>query len=439
MVPHLYIGVPCYGGNLQAGFAQSLLELRALLIEKRVTHDIEFLIGESLIDRARNNIAAKFLRSGATHLMFIDSDIDFEAADVIKLLVQSEENGYDIVGGAYATKTLDFTTLVNRARQDAAVSADELVRQSTRVAIDFLKPVDAFETATGCVEVKHIATGFMMIRRRVLEKIAMAKPDLLYLNDHPGDFYGEPLFDFFEVRRGCHGWDSSAPHLGRKLSEDYGFCDLWRDLGGQVWCNLEIQLGHTGPMRFTGEAAKQVSKEIPLELDKEWLDIASRPDHPHAAFFIERYVWASKYIKNCKVANAACGTNYGAAILADSKNAVTGFDVDADAVAVAVRDGLTPVVVADVATLDLNGFDALVSLETLEHLERPFEWLKQLAPSVKKLVSSVPCIPTIHFNPFHKHDFTVESFVRGLHSAGWIVKETWVQNQDDLLVYAERR
>lgn len=260
MTPHLFIAVPCYAGGMQTSFAESLLQLRGLLHEQRVNHEIGFMAGESLIDRARNNLASDFLKTTGTHMMFIDSDIDFDPSDVIKLLVQSEQYGYDIVGGAYATKAVDWDKVVRLARQNPDMTGEQVFQLSTRVAVDMESNNGLLETETGCVPAKHIATGFMMIRRRVFIEMAYANPRLLYLNDHPGPRYGEPVFDFFEVRRGNHGWDSNAPHLGRKLSEDYGFCDLWRQMGNQVWLNLDIQLGHTGPFRFTGMAARPVAE-----------------------------------------------------------------------------------------------------------------------------------------------------------------------------------
>jgi hypothetical protein len=443
MTPYLFCATPAYGGGIQWGFSQSMMELKELCSEKRVNHEFRMLAGESLIDRARNNLAWDFLKSEGTHLMFIDADIDFRAADVLKMLYLSETHGYDIIGGAYPCKSLDISELAAQARANAKLTSDELVRRSTRAAVDLLPEVfqsRAVETSTGCVEVKNIATGFMMIRRRVFEQIAYANPRLLYLNDHPGEKYGEPVFDFFEVRLDDFGWNKITPHLGRKLSEDYGLCQLWRNQGGKVWCYLDADLGHTGSFRYQGEALARVRppslRETPPESER--LDVVANPTDPIAQLHIQRYEWASRYIKNKKVANAACGTNYGADILERVGNAVTGFDISEEALSIARRDELLPVVLGDIEANPMEGFEALVSLETLEHLNDPFDWLRELASSVKQLVASVPIIPTMHVNPYHKHDFTVESFLEGLASTGWTVRETWVQCDDVLLVYAER-
>jgi hypothetical protein len=39
---------------------------------------------------------------------------------------------------------------------------------------------------------------------------------------------------------------------GRKLSEDYSFCQRWRDIGGQVWADPNIRMAHVGTKTFDG-------------------------------------------------------------------------------------------------------------------------------------------------------------------------------------------
>jgi hypothetical protein len=44
---------------------------------------------------------------------------------------------------------------------------------------------------------------------------------------------------------------------GEYLSEDYAFCRRWRDLGGEIWVDLESKLTHVGAMRFVGDLSTQ--------------------------------------------------------------------------------------------------------------------------------------------------------------------------------------
>ena len=75
-----------YGGQCFGFYAQSLLQLNNLLREKNIESMMSFLFNESLITRGRNALAHGFMKSDATHLMFIDADIQFNPADFLKML-----------------------------------------------------------------------------------------------------------------------------------------------------------------------------------------------------------------------------------------------------------------------------------------------------------------------------------------------------------------
>jgi hypothetical protein len=37
---------------------------------------------------------------------------------------------------------------------------------------------------------------------------------------------------------------------GRPLSEDYSFCERWRQCGGEVWCGVDYPIGHIGNFTY---------------------------------------------------------------------------------------------------------------------------------------------------------------------------------------------
>ena len=85
----------------------------------------------------------------------------------------------------------------------------------------------------------------------------------------------------------------------------------------------------------------------------------------------------------------------------------------------------------------------MVSFETLEHIEYPHAFLQRLT-SVNTLICSVPVIPTVHINPHHKHDFTLDTFGEMIDAAGFRVIETQLQSAPTrknvyAVVYAMRR
>jgi hypothetical protein len=85
----LFIATPMYGGQCAGMYTRSIADLTGLMAQYQVRMQLYYLFNESLITRARNYCVDEFLRSECTHLMFIDSDIGFNAKDVIALLALS--------------------------------------------------------------------------------------------------------------------------------------------------------------------------------------------------------------------------------------------------------------------------------------------------------------------------------------------------------------
>jgi hypothetical protein len=189
-------------------FMKSCLDLKEALMCGGVSHEFLFTSNESLIQRARNTSVATFLKTGYQKLLFIDADIDFTPEDVSKLWNMET----DVAVGAYSMK-----------RPDKPVSA---WKDGKVVDLKDLKEV---------TEVDYAGTGFMMIDRSVFEKMQKAFPEL----DHEEGKVGE-----------CHGW-FHCPIKGRtQMSEDYEFCNKWREMGGKVLLDPTISLGHWGTFRY---------------------------------------------------------------------------------------------------------------------------------------------------------------------------------------------
>jgi hypothetical protein len=84
-----------------------------------------------------------------------------------------------------------------------------------------------------------------MIRRQAMQRIVDAHPELTATLDDP---HGE-------VRQAVMVFDTLIePETGQYLSEDYAFCRRWRDLGGEIWADLEARLIHVGHAAYAGAA-----------------------------------------------------------------------------------------------------------------------------------------------------------------------------------------
>ena len=79
----LFVATPMYGGMCAGLYTRSTNDLSALCQHYNIDLKFYYLFNESLITRARNYCCDEFMRSESTHMLFIDSDIGFEANDVI--------------------------------------------------------------------------------------------------------------------------------------------------------------------------------------------------------------------------------------------------------------------------------------------------------------------------------------------------------------------
>ncbi|MGQ0704308.1 MAG: class I SAM-dependent methyltransferase [Gemmatimonadales bacterium] len=135
---------------------------------------------------------------------------------------------------------------------------------------------------------------------------------------------------------------------------------------------------------------------------------------------VERYRFASSHVKGGIVLDLACGVGYGSAMLADTPRVrrVIAADRSATALALARTFYTHPkveLVRADGASpFRSKTFDAVVSLETLEHIADPAAFFRALVDLVAPdgvLIASVPVTPSVDANPHHRSDFTDRAFL----------------------------
>jgi len=214
MRPH--IAIPCYGGMCTEKTMLSLIKWANLARELNIDWTIETMINESLISRARNVLTAKFLcdQTTATHLLFIDADIGFEPWHILALM----DRDVDVIGGLYPLKSLPLRWCVN--------------------AIEGVGEKD------GMQEVSKTGTGFMLIKRGVFDR-AKNHPSVKSFNNDTGldlkyDAFLKTYFD-------------TAVRENRYYSEDWTFCENWRDMGGSIFVDKRVLLEHVGTMAFSAQ------------------------------------------------------------------------------------------------------------------------------------------------------------------------------------------
>jgi hypothetical protein len=240
----LIIGTPCFGGVVTLPYMLSMLALKDVLNRDRISFRLLTPANESLITRARNSIANEFLRDDlATHLLFIDADIEFPPQLVPRLLAADK----DVVCGVYPVKGLRLDRVVAQA-------ADTPPAVAEAAALDYAVKVKAGcrVDETGFLEVEYAATGFMLIRREVFTRMVEAYPGLHYrfacTNEAAAD-----NFAFFDT--------AIDPETLTYLPEDYAFCKRWRDIGGTVHVSVVGKLTHVGGRPYAGDFATYLASK----------------------------------------------------------------------------------------------------------------------------------------------------------------------------------
>ena len=235
------IATPCFGGLLTQGYVESVIKLMHHAGQEGFEVRLALLGHDALITRSRNTLVAAFLDlPEMTHLMFIDADIAFEPESVSRLLDFDE----DLVAGLYPLKVTDWAkSPMNVERHGEPPVLASLAYVGAPCEGEALERRGDFITGV------YAGTGFMLIRRRVIETLVQAHPELRYTAAH---VFPRPTrasqnqYALFECM--------IEPETGAYLSEDYAFCRRWLEQDGQIWLDTCSKLTHIGAHSFAGDA-----------------------------------------------------------------------------------------------------------------------------------------------------------------------------------------
>lgn len=202
--PIFFLATPLHDGRVHHDYMSGVIQL-ALAARERL---IIAKFSGPFLPVSRDILTAHFLRSSATHLLCIDSDIGWGAADVEKLLAADR----DFVSGLYAKKTRErplATPLMRHHEGDL-------------------------------IEARYAAAGFVLLTRACIERMIEAYSELEYETPHGRAWaLWSPLFD------------------GRPYGEDAAFCKRWRDLGGRIWAHPGVVLRHYGDSAYLPEGSSE--------------------------------------------------------------------------------------------------------------------------------------------------------------------------------------
>lgn len=237
----IYLPIICYNHTVLSHFMLSVMKLVFEGQRRGISFSVDCIYFESLIARARNAAAANFLNQhDCDYMLFIDSDISFEPEDVFRLL----KSDVDLISGLYPKKYISFHKVNQLSKKG------ELNHDYESLCTDFATEISYSTDVREIEEVKYAATGFMLFKKRVFNQIARAMPEIKYKNDIDGySLYGDNFYDFFPCK--------VNPETKKYESEDYGFCNLYRSIGGKIYVNTQCNLVHHGWKGFQGNFYNQ--------------------------------------------------------------------------------------------------------------------------------------------------------------------------------------
>ena len=246
----LWVLTPCYGGLCHVNYINKIMETKEVLRELGINMHLMFIRNESLITRGRNNLVAKAMSDpDMTHILFIDSDITWEPIHIIKLIIGDKE----LSGGIYPIKKYHWDRLTpdniqkilekKKLPYNSHLTDTQLIYHNL-LHYNFNYLQNQNQIQNNMMEIYTLATGFMMIKRSCIDKMIKAHPQCKYTDDCgflQGDEnkYAYTLFDCAIVN-------------DHYFSEDWLFCHRWRDIGGQIFVDISIDLWHTGQEDYIG-------------------------------------------------------------------------------------------------------------------------------------------------------------------------------------------
>lgn len=255
---HIFIATPCYGGQIGEPYFRSMMRLAILCNKYDIQYTISTLANESLVTRGRNTLVSFFMENKqATHLFFIDADIEFNPEDILRMVAYDKP----VIVGAYPKKAINWQSIMSAARNDPNETPDTIEGHSSNYVVnfDFLQDDKGNRTSQvfiqdNLVKLKDAGTGFMCIEKGVIQELFDKHPEMKYVNDINVDKKFEPfMYALFDTM--------IDPESRRYLSEDYTFCRLWQNNGGDVWLDPRTALNHVGHYTFRGNIRKLFTGE----------------------------------------------------------------------------------------------------------------------------------------------------------------------------------
>ena len=256
----LYVATPVHS-ECSIHYTQALLKLQQACMMNNIMISFS-LLKSSLVTQGRNLCVANFLNdlNNYTHLLFVDSDIDFSHDTILKLLKFDKE----VISVPYPMKTISWEQIWEKIKLGVIKNKDDLMKagHTFPIKMDNVMKSDKKEITVvgGIIEASHVPAGCMLIKRQVFDKMIKAYPEDVI--DQPTFLNGEVksstnMYNFFDT---IHD-KASKKYYG----EDFGFCKKWTEIGGKCYAYIEDNISHVGEYQYKGRLLDNL--QIPKTVD----------------------------------------------------------------------------------------------------------------------------------------------------------------------------
>ena len=241
----IFVATPVHS-ECSIHYTQALLKFQKQCMMNSIMVSFS-LLKSSLVTQGRNLCVANFLKDPAnpTHLLFIDSDIDFTFNVIMKMLKFDRE----VIATPYPMKHIHWDQIWNKIQKGNIKNIEELKRAGHTYPIKLDNHTgENIPVIDGVMEVSHAPTGCMLIKRQVFDKMIKAYPNdkieqATVINGMA--VINEYNYNFFDT---IHD-----PETKKYYGEDFGFCKKWTAIGGKCYCYITEDITHVGEYAYNGK------------------------------------------------------------------------------------------------------------------------------------------------------------------------------------------
>jgi len=171
----LMIATPMYGGMCTTHYFTGMIKFVGLCARIGLSFEVKTTGNESLITKARNELAGLFMESDCTHLMWIDADTDFEPESILELLFLDK----DVCTGIVPHKKIHWERIKQVLNKDTVDQISPYDMKILGNQYAFIGKEGRIETSK-LFEIKHAGNAFLMTKRKVYEDFVEKFPKLWY-------------------------------------------------------------------------------------------------------------------------------------------------------------------------------------------------------------------------------------------------------------------